>query len=117
MKRDMDYLKDMLIRAEESEDGEIIAVKTFGPGAEELKRLHHVELAHDLGLIAPAGRSKQVYRLTYAGHDFVDMSRDDTAWKKIKRAVSENRIDAVRAAASITTAALPKIIAAIAASD
>ena len=116
MKRDMDYLKDMLIQTEESEHGEIIAVETHGPSAEELKRLHHVELAYDLGLIAPKGRSNEIYRLTYAGHDFVDLSRDDTAWKKIKRAVSDNRIEAVRAAASITTAALPKIIAAIASS-
>jgi predicted secreted protein len=82
VKRDDDYLRKLLFEFEAQEDWLIIAVETLSMSQEERKRQYHVLLATDAGFVAQAG--KYTYRLTAAGHDFLDAVRNEGIWEKTK---------------------------------
>jgi hypothetical protein len=87
MKRNMDLIRLLLMRSEGDEHANPECEKF---GAEE--KAYHVQLLIDAGLVegivrkGPKGdfTGAVVFRLTWAGHDFVESMRDDTLWKKAK---------------------------------
>lgn len=84
MKRDDDLIRTMLFDAEAQDDWRFLEVggELLNPEPEENRRAYHAELLVDAGLVAEVGRG--VYRLTNAGHDWLDAVRDDTIWRRTK---------------------------------
>lgn len=100
MKRDMDLIRLLLIEVE----GE---AKPDLSGYTELQLLYHRALLHESGLavgwVAKAhdgylelgGISGcELYRLTWAGHEFLDAVRDDTIWNKAKAVLKSSAASA-----------------------
>ena len=67
MKRDDDYIRELLLKTEEDDNPQIVAVKTLNPSPEDSKRNYHVDLLTDAGFMVQVGEG--VYRLTNQGHD------------------------------------------------
>ena len=84
MKRNDDFLRELLFEIEERENG-FAYQRTMG---EDSKKLDHLELLCDKGLICQ--RSPNVYRLTSQGHDYIEAIRDPGIWKKTKDAAAKN---------------------------
>jgi len=82
MKRDDDYLRQILFDAEESDDAMVLVAPDFKNSDKEEKFYHHVDLLCDAGLFAWKG--EHAVRLTNSGHDFLAAVRDDTVWRKTK---------------------------------
>lgn len=86
MKRDMDLLRRILAEVEAT-DG----TKNYETPVEA----YHAALAKEGGLLhaeimpeAPAiPMAAFVYRLTWAGHDFLDATKDEGVWKKVRESV------------------------------
>ena len=89
MKRDMDLIRLLLLQQESGEDP---------PELEEYPIelvVYNLALMIDAGFVdgtiiadhegSPAGAS--IIRLTWAGHDFLDSTRDPTIWTKAKERV------------------------------
>ena len=82
MKRDDDLLRSILFELEEEEDiwsTKYAASLLMSP--EERRRLGHVLLLADAGLLAQEGHA---VRLTASGHDYLDAIRNDNIWKRTK---------------------------------
>jgi hypothetical protein len=87
MKRDMDIVRDLLLRSEATEGQ--VSVK-------DPLETYHVRIMLDAGLIegriseeitADAPRYSYINNLTWAGHDFLDAARNDTVWRTAKEKV------------------------------
>ena len=83
MKRDDDFLRELLFKIEERENG-FDYVRTMG---EDSKKLDHLRLLCDQGYICE--ESANVYRLRSQGHDYIEAIRDDGIWAKTKDAVAK----------------------------
>ena len=87
MKRDNDYIRQLLLEMEESEDFRFDVID--GASEDEIdKRLYHMKLLTDAGLATNVG--KYAHRLTNGAHDFLDAMRDEGIWKKTKEAVADS---------------------------
>ena len=87
MKRDMELIRQILQSAEalEFEDGEppeLYQSKTYSEA-------YQIAIMKDAGLVEAdiettnlTPSSATIARLTWAGHDFLDASRDNTIWNK-----------------------------------
>ena len=82
MKRDPEYLRQLLFEMEASESRVAKARQYIGMYRLDERRLHHLELLCDAGLIVDAGVVDSGYRLTSQGHDFLDAIRDPGRWRK-----------------------------------
>ncbi len=82
MKRDPELLRALLIEMESS-DSHIIVV-TMDRSAEDW---HHFQLLCDEGLVEQTGQA--VFRLTSAGHDFLDAIRDESRWQQVMGRVKQ----------------------------
>ena len=82
MTRDDDLLRQMLFDFEASKDYLILDRKSLGMSEDERKWQHHLDLLCDQGFVRQISSSG--YRLTSAGHDFINAIRSDTAWEKTK---------------------------------
>ena len=89
MKRDMDLIRDLLGQVEAIDaDGSYLSV-------DDRLAVHQVSLMKDAGLVDAnlledgngLYNGANVFRLTWAGHDFLDAVREDTVWNKIKKNV------------------------------
>jgi hypothetical protein len=87
MKRDMDIVRNLLLRAEAA-DGSI--------SISDSVETYHVRIMIDAGLIegriseeitSDAPRHSYIHNLTWAGHDFLDAARNDTVWRTAKEKV------------------------------
>lgn len=94
MRRDMDLLRAILLAVEENPDPyELVTPKI--EEHDELEVCHHIALLADAGLVTARDRSAiGVYywsagHLTWAGHEFLDLVRNDALWDEIKRRVHE----------------------------
>jgi DNA-binding Lrp family transcriptional regulator len=95
MKRDMDLVREILMEIEKGGPSTLGEVHIEGYSSEEVS--YHVRLMGEAGLIEASGTQinagpnaspdaiewEQV-RLTWAGHEFLDASRNDTMWAKAK---------------------------------
>ncbi|NLG39121.1 MAG: DUF2513 domain-containing protein [Fibrobacter sp.] len=87
MKRDMDLVRLILFEVEKNEKwDEWKDIKIEGYSQEEI--YYHIMLLNEAGLIEAKilcdGGKWVPYRLTWNGHEFLDASRNETVWKKVK---------------------------------
>jgi hypothetical protein len=84
MKRDMDIVRNLLLRAEAA-DGSV--------SINDPVETYHVRIMIDAGLIegriseditSHAPRHSYIHNLTWAGHDFLEAARNDTVWHTAK---------------------------------
>ncbi len=92
MKRDLELARQILKRMEErnyAESGHSIEIE--GYRSEEVH--YHLMLLDDAGLIVAEDVSSQTaliwlpMHLTWAGHEFLDASRDQDRWEKAERII------------------------------
>lgn len=97
MKRDMDLCRKILLDLEAT---------PFGPGLLEVKLddyddveiSYHIKLLAEAGLVDAEDLSKpsrlrwRVRSLTWAGHDFLEASRNDTNWNTAKGIMKEKGV-------------------------
>lgn len=84
MQRDDDLLRKLLFEAEEYDRGHLSSFE-FEVSDEDYHRLdHHLLLLLDAGLM-DVHPQHGGYRLTSAGHDFLEAVRNDTVWNKTKK--------------------------------
>jgi Hypothetical protein (DUF2513) len=100
MKRDMDLVREILLRAEKSESSDIsVPISIEGYSEEQIK--YHLKLLSDTEFITPkyaefklfdwggGSTSKMVdddsRRLTWQAHEFLDNARDETRWNEAKK--------------------------------
>ena len=82
MRRDDDYIRQMLLDIEASSELYMVAPLHMSMTADEEKKHQHAELLCDAGLLAAV--NKGVYRMTNQGHDYLTVIRDQTVWAKTK---------------------------------
>jgi len=93
LKRDLDLIRRILLNIEaEGEDSSRragfanIADDGYDPEAIQ----YHMQLMHDAGLIVADELVPGQWwpeRITWAGHEFIDLARNDTLWQATKRDV------------------------------
>lgn len=82
MKRDDDFIRLMVLQAEESDEIRILAPLYMNPSTKDLKRHFHAELLCDAGLFEATNDG--VYRMTNQGHDYAAVIRSNEVWQKTK---------------------------------
>ena len=84
MKRDDDYLRELLFEFEKQPDWLISVIDTVAISNDEegQKKAGHVRLLCDAGFLTAVG--KGTFRLTNSGHDYLEAIRSDTVWNKTK---------------------------------
>lgn len=86
MKRDDDYIRELLFEAEASDQPYLLAVLAMSPSEADLKRHMHAIWLSDAGFFQEV--NKGVFRITNQGHDYLAAIRDDGVWQKTKAAAS-----------------------------
>jgi len=87
MKRDNDFIRQLLLEFEESDKRVIVLSFHLNMTPEEQKKLYHAELLCDAGLLLQLDES--VFRMTNHGHDYLDAIRNDTIWSRTKSLTRE----------------------------
>jgi predicted transcriptional regulator len=87
VKRDQELLRQLLFEYEAQDDWLIIATSTLSMTSEARIRMGHLKILCDAGFVTPVGRD--TYRLTNAGHDYLDAVRDEGIWKRTSDAVAQ----------------------------
>lgn len=89
MKRDMELMRDILLKMEELPyTGSFLDVTVSGHTEEEIS--YHIMLIDEAGLIkandvsSSDGMCWKALRLSYAGHEFLDAARNDNVWSRAK---------------------------------
>jgi len=93
MKRDMDLIRKILLLAEEHTHGQFDDVPKIDGFTDEQVG-YHCHLIGEAGLgvvldvsdLASEGPMGHFCRLTWAGHEFLDASRDLARWERVKSA-------------------------------
>jgi len=98
MKRDMDLAREILLQMEKAPyDGTWHFVAVEGHSPEEVT--YHVMLLDQAGLIEAENLSSMdgaewaPKTLTWAGHEFLDASRDNNRWENAKRILKDKGVD------------------------
>lgn len=86
MKRDDDFVRELLLEAESSGGPYLLAVMTMNPSEKDLKRHMHAVWLSDASFFQEV--NKGVFRITNQGHDYLAAIRDDGVWQKTKAAAS-----------------------------
>jgi hypothetical protein len=90
MKRDIDLIRTILLRIEESDDPTKINIKDFSID-HSIDQIHyHLSLLHEAGFIHVnhfRGIILSVSGLTWNGHDFLAAARDKGRWEKAKEVI------------------------------
>ncbi len=87
MKRDMDVVRDLLLRSEAADGSVSIndALETYHVRIMLDARLIEGRISEEITSDAP--RNSHIHNLTWAGHDFLDAARDETVWRTAKEKV------------------------------
>lgn len=94
MKRDMDLIRQILVHLEGLDQPALQTVPEF-EGSTQARVLEHIRLLIDAGLITAVdattfgGPNYINIKMTWAGHEFVTVVRDDEIWKKTKQGASK----------------------------
>lgn len=96
MKRDMDYIRELLLEIEEAPAEELWSREAANPTPDLPRLSQHLKLLQDAGLIDAeehtvylgGGELWYGVRLTWAGHEFLDTIRSETVWTETKRRVT-----------------------------
>jgi len=96
MKRNMDLIREILLALEVHPESNAYILNLSFPGHSEDEISYHCRLLFDAGMIdgecipASGAPDKWMIRdLTWAGHEFLEASRDDNRWNKAKKIISE----------------------------
>jgi hypothetical protein len=95
MKRDMDIVRTILLKIEDSEESPLGWTNIEIPDQPPELVSYHVLLLTDAGLVESnnlstrAGLDVRPKRLTWEGHEFLDAAKNDTIWNKAKDLVKE----------------------------
>lgn len=96
MRRDLDLLRTILLRCE----GVAPGTNLLDLGLSDIpfaEQAHHVELLVDAGLLraqitymesSPVPVYVLIERLTWSGHEFLDLARHDAQWERVRAHVS-----------------------------
>ncbi len=91
MKRDVDLIRNILLKVEETDDTELSAKRFTVEGYDETIVARHIELLQEADLVDANIVKTQIgttaawiHRLTWSGHEFLDAARNDTVWNKAK---------------------------------
>ena len=87
MRRDDEYIRQLLLEAEASSDLYEMALISSSSSPDDVKRHQHFELMVDAGLCQSVNNG--VYRMTNQGHDYLNAIRDDGVWEKTKEGASQ----------------------------
>jgi len=91
MKRDMDLLRALLLKIEEMPYSGHLMGSIQIPGHTDEEVCYHALQAQDARFIEATflkgTTAFAVKRLTYTGHEFLDLARDDTRWARAKEKV------------------------------
>lgn len=79
---DNDYVRDMLLEFEKSDEWFMVVALYVGATPEEEKKFAHCELLVDVGLFQQY--ENHAYRMTSKGYDFVQAIRNEDDWIKTK---------------------------------
>ncbi|KQQ34863.1 hypothetical protein ASG19_13935 [Rhizobium sp. Leaf306] len=82
MKRDDEYIRQLLLDLEASEETDLVSTLLISSDEEQEKQYYHLQLLCDAALMKEVQTG--VFRMTNQGHDFVSAIRSDTVWKKTK---------------------------------
>ena len=82
MKRDDDYIRELLLETEQSPKPFLLASSHLRADPDTLKRFMHAKWVADAGLFLE--EKKAIYRITNQGHDYLAAIRNDTIWNKTK---------------------------------
>lgn len=99
MKRDMEYVRELLLQIEEKYPIEDQSVVDDNYYIKTEKEKYHLQLLIEAGFINGEinfdGEEDYIQdcRLTWAGHEFLDNVRDNSIWEKIKRCCKEKSVD------------------------
>ena len=86
MKRDMDVIREILLQAEECPAGTRWAAKPLLDHSMS-DVVEHVQLLIDAGYVDGrilGNEAAMILRITHAGHEFIDSSREPKRWEKAK---------------------------------
>lgn len=95
MKRDLELVRLILMRAEEADDFTLRSSGFVAEGYDEKIVARHFQLLEEAGLVeanllcaeAQGALEGQLERLTWAGHEFLDATRNETVWSRTKELV------------------------------
>ena len=95
MKRDADLMRALLLAVEASPHGYIHGNPAV-PGYDDETVAYHAFLMDEAGLVearitktlSSPSPTAVIVRLTSAGHDFLDVARDDARWKRAVKAAA-----------------------------
>lgn len=84
MKRDMEKVRSVLLAIEAMDRPFFVSTNpgSFGGTEGSLETVEYFKLLHSAGFLESSQRS--VYRLSWAGHEFLDSVRDPEIWRKTK---------------------------------
>lgn len=95
MKRDMDAVRDLLLKVEEQGHG--YGTVTFRSGSDvdssEWKETYHAKILIDAGYVEgevskdAGGMNCYVTNLTWIGHEFLDAAREPKRWARAKELI------------------------------
>jgi hypothetical protein len=96
MKRDMDLVRDIMLKVEALPPGPPVLYRVGE--VEDLVLLNHLEMLIDAGLVRGKISRSQGARgdvigissLTWVGHEWLDVVRDPRVWDEAKRTLLEN---------------------------
>ncbi len=90
MKRDNDYIRNLLFEIEDDSGYATFVPLSIGMSDDVKKRYYHVQLLCDVGFLVKLHDTKTSgHRLTSQGHDFIEAVRDKGIWEKTKETVAE----------------------------
>ena len=83
MIRDNDYIRDLLLDFERSNEWFMVVALLVDATAQEQKKFAYCELLAEAGYLKCY--ENHAYRMTSKGHDFVQAIRSDEDWAKVKQ--------------------------------
>ncbi|NKW71739.1 DUF2513 domain-containing protein [Rhodobacteraceae bacterium R_SAG10] len=110
MKRDYDYIRELLFEIEGDPSHIFLASLTIGASEEAAKKHYHAELLCDAGFLSKVNDGG-VYRLTSQGHDYIEVIRDNSVWNYTKDGAKKIGGATLGMMAEIATAYLKREIA------
>ena len=99
MKRDMDLIREILLKIEEHDVNSPSSTNLEIEGYSPREVYEHARLMENAGLIEDAhfdlAGNTWVQRITLSGYDYLDKVRDNTVWKKTKDVIKEKGLPLV----------------------
>ncbi len=87
MKRDDDFIRQMLLDVEASDELYLVAPSYMNMTPDDQKLQQHAELLCDAGFFVATNEG--VYRMTNHGHDYLAVIRSDSVWGQTKKAAAK----------------------------